>query len=311
MTDSPPGAPAREMPRVSVLIPVRDGAATMNEQLDALAAQDPGVPWEVVVADNGSADGTRERVLGRARAFPVPLRLLDASAGRGAAHARNAAVRAAHGELLVFCDADDRVGPRWLRAAVEGLAELDVVGGPLRRLTVPFDADAPRVPFDSVSGDGIVTCSVGLRREVFERVGGFDATFAGYGREDYELTVRLWEARARMGTAEDMLCYYRLLDSSWTFVRKIHASAVADVAVWRRHPGRFPGRQGRGFVLRRTVALPLDLLRAGRGGGPRRMARVVVNLAAHARTMLPPQRPLGPPRYLCDTPPAPELTRPG
>lgn len=54
--DAPPGL-------VSVVVPVRDGAATIGAQLDALARQRGARAYEVVVADNSSSDGTRDVVL--------------------------------------------------------------------------------------------------------------------------------------------------------------------------------------------------------------------------------------------------------
>ncbi len=68
----------------SVVIPVRNGAATLAEQLEALAQQEYDDEWEVVVADNGSSDATREVVNGF-RDLPQ-LRVVDASGGSGAGY---------------------------------------------------------------------------------------------------------------------------------------------------------------------------------------------------------------------------------
>lgn len=296
---STPEAPSQHIaPSISVLMPVHNGADTLDEQLDALAAQPFDLPWELVVADNGSTDATRDVIEARRATFPAPIRLIDAGAARGAAFARNAAIRAARSDRLAFCDGDDRVGPEWLQGAYDGLESADVVGGPMRRRTEPFDPDSPLLPFHSVSDDSIVACNVAMRREALERVGGYDATFSGYGREDHELAVRLWGIGARFAYEPRMLLYYRLSESQLTFIRKVYSSSRADVVIWRRHPEQFPGRQGRGFVAREALALPVNLVRAGRGGGVRRMARVLVDLTAHARDMLPPQRPLEPARLL-------------
>jgi cellulose synthase/poly-beta-1,6-N-acetylglucosamine synthase-like glycosyltransferase len=94
----------------SAIVPVLNGVETIGEMLDALAEQKTSSQWEVVVADNGSSDGTRDLVRSRARDFPVPLRLIDASAVTGVAFARNAGALAASGVGIAFCDADDRVG---------------------------------------------------------------------------------------------------------------------------------------------------------------------------------------------------------
>lgn len=281
-------------------MPVHNGEAVLDQQLDALAAQRFDRPWELVVSDNGSDDGTRALLRRRRESFPAQLRIIDSGARPGAAFARNAAIRQARAERLAFCDSDDRLGPEWLAGAYEALDRFDVVGGPMRRLTDPFDPDSPKLAFHSVSEHSMVTSNVAARTELIRRVGGFDATFWRYGREDHELSVRLWKVGAEFGYEPRMLVYYRLTDDPVRFLRKIYSSCEADTRVWRRHPDVFPDRQGRGFVAREALALPVNLARAAGSGGPRRMARVVVNLVAHARRMLPPRRPLDPPMLLGD-----------
>jgi hypothetical protein len=87
----------------SAIVPVLNGVETIGEMLDALAEQKTSSQWEVVVADNGSSDGTRDLVRSRARDFPVPLRLIDASAVTGVAFARNAGALAASGVGRAVC----------------------------------------------------------------------------------------------------------------------------------------------------------------------------------------------------------------
>jgi glycosyltransferase involved in cell wall biosynthesis len=79
---------------------------TIETQLEALSHQQWHGGWEAIVADNGSTDGTQD-VVARFHGRLPGLRLIDALARRGAAHARNAAVvKEASGEGLAFCDAD-------------------------------------------------------------------------------------------------------------------------------------------------------------------------------------------------------------
>lgn len=294
-------------PAISVIIPVRNGAHVIDEQLDALAAQPFDRPWELIVADNGSTDSTRDLVLGRRASFPGAIRVVDAGARPGVAFARNAGIRAARADRVAICDADDRVGHEWLAGAYESLDTYDVAGGPLRRYTEPFDPDSPLLPYTAVSEESVSAGNIAMRRPVVERAGGFDAAFTAYGREDYEFTVRLRSAGARIGYEPRMLLYYRLTPNQLAFARKVYLSCVADVTIWRRHPDVFPGRQGRGFVVREALSLPLNLVRAARAGGPRRMARVAVSLAAHARTMLGRQAPMAPAMLLRDMPETPEV----
>jgi rSAM/selenodomain-associated transferase 2 len=93
-------------PRLSVVVPALDAAATLPATLDALGGE--GVE-EVVVVDGGSADATRAVAAARG------ARVIDAPRGRGPQLAAGAA--AARGDWLLFLHADTRLAPGWPQAA--------------------------------------------------------------------------------------------------------------------------------------------------------------------------------------------------
>jgi glycosyltransferase involved in cell wall biosynthesis len=182
----------REPSLVSVVIPALNAAATLDEQLAALSVQSYGAPWEVVVADNGSTDGTAETARAWSRRLPSLL-VVDASAKRGAAYARNAGARAARGDLLAFCDADDVVDQGWLTALVEALRSSDIAAG-----VVGSTASLP------VYMDFLPRASTGcmaLWRDAFEQLGGFDTVFLC--AEDVEFSWRAQLAGYRLSPAPE------------------------------------------------------------------------------------------------------------
>ena len=121
-------APARRRHRsVSVILPVRQGAATIAEQLEALSLQTYRASGSSSSATTASTDGTRARVL--AWRGLCPLRIVDASGRRGVAHARNVGIDEAKGDYIVICDADDVVDPEWMERMVEALHEHEIVTG--------------------------------------------------------------------------------------------------------------------------------------------------------------------------------------
>lgn len=167
---------------LTVVIAAFDAEATLGAQLDALAAQCVPFAWELVVADNGSTDGTA--ALARSYADRLPVRVVDASATRGAGAARNVGVSVARAPLVAFCDADDVVGDGWVAAMrtalrthafVAGRFDGERLNGPrvLRSRTIPQTAglqESTRLPGLHAAGAG----NMGIRADVFRAVGGFD-----------------------------------------------------------------------------------------------------------------------------------------
>ncbi len=115
----------------TVLICTRDRADLLAETLDSLRLlADPGEPYEVVVVDNGSTDGTRAVVERAAAVSPVDLRHVFEPRG-GLSAARNTGVREARGEQIAFTDDDVLVDPGWLAALARVFARqpVDFLGG--------------------------------------------------------------------------------------------------------------------------------------------------------------------------------------
>jgi len=115
--------------RLSVVIPCYNAEHTIGDQLEALARQTSPESWEIIVANNRSTDGS-VAVINRFRKHMHNLRLVEASEKQGAGYAMNVGVRAARGELLAFCDADDVVGEGWITAMQSALAVHKFVSGP-------------------------------------------------------------------------------------------------------------------------------------------------------------------------------------
>jgi glycosyltransferase involved in cell wall biosynthesis len=200
MAVAQPGAYKSGVVAVSVIIPARNAASTLGRTLDAIAHQDLGEPFEVIVIDDGSADRTAEIAHGYAPHVAV---MSQRAAGPGPA--RNRGVAAASGELLAFTDADCFPAPDWLR---EGLAALN--GADLVQGCVLPDPAAPLGPFDrTVSVDrehGLYeTANLFVRRSLFDELGGFEDWLGA--RLGKPLAEDLWFGwRARRAGATTAFC---------------------------------------------------------------------------------------------------------
>jgi glycosyltransferase involved in cell wall biosynthesis len=220
---------------VSVVLPARNAAATIGQQLAAMARQDYEHAWDVVVADNGSHDGTPE--IARAWADRLPrLSVVDASQRPGASFARNIGVAAAGGDFLAFTDADDVVDEGWLTALVAAARDADMVGGCLELGTLndavirtwmgwncPDDRLAPAQGFlPTVYGS-----NCGIWRDVLDEVGGWNTRYPHHN--DRELSWRVQLASYRLHFAPGAVVHYRLRSNLRVLWTKSYRDAVATV----------------------------------------------------------------------------------
>ncbi|HUY37275.1 MAG TPA: glycosyltransferase [Candidatus Binataceae bacterium] len=166
--------------RVSVIIPVRNGADTVARAINCALTQDYEGGIEVVVANDGSTDRTAE-ILSR-YGDRITVVTLEPS---GVSAARNAAVNAARGEYIAFLDADDEWTPNKLTRTVPVLDEqpdcvlvfhdataVDITGKVCSEWVVP--ASQPREPtLAQVLARLVIptSCTV-MRREIYQRCGG-------------------------------------------------------------------------------------------------------------------------------------------
>lgn len=169
-----------DRPLISVVVPVKNSAGTLAEQLEALSHQTLKDRWEVIISDNGSTDDLLAVLTAWEDRLPS-LRAVDSSATPGAGAARNAGARVARGELLAFCDADDRVAPGWLAAMVEALESHVLVAGAIDHETLNpgetagwhFRSHVDSAPVGSRFKRYALSANMGVRRRVFEETGGF------------------------------------------------------------------------------------------------------------------------------------------
>jgi glycosyltransferase involved in cell wall biosynthesis len=206
------------LPEISVVICTYNRAALLPAAIDDVLAQDhPDTPpFELIVVDNNSPDGT-PAIVARAVARDPRVRYLF-EARQGLSHARNAGIAAARAPVVAFTDDDVRVGREWLAAIARAFRDqpgVSVVGGkvlPVWPAPPPGWVTAARwgplalVDYGErvirVDGDNplcLIGANLAVAASAFDRIGPFDATVQRVrdivgSSEDHEFLLRLFRA---------------------------------------------------------------------------------------------------------------------
>ncbi|MEM7554953.1 MAG: glycosyltransferase [Cyanobacteria bacterium P01_A01_bin.84] len=115
------------LPQLSVIIPIYNGEDDLPELISCLLAQTyPKQFVEYLLVDNNSSDRSFKCIETAAANSPINIRPLQENQIQSSYAARNAGIRAAKGEIIVFTDADCRPQPQWLEVIVKPFIEADV-----------------------------------------------------------------------------------------------------------------------------------------------------------------------------------------
>ncbi len=228
----------RAIGKVSVAVVSWNGLEHLKVLLPALAEQrDPGVPWEVLVLDNGSRDGSAAWV----RRHHPEVRLVESDSNLGFCAGNNRLVEEADGDAVALLNNDTRPRPGWLAALVDALAsaadDVAAVSGRIvdwegerldfARGVMTFDGHAfqlgfrrplaetgpPEVPADGAELPFACGGNMLVKRRSFLDAGGFDEAFFAY-LEDVDLGWRLWSGGERVLYADDAVVHHRSSASS-------------------------------------------------------------------------------------------------
>jgi glycosyltransferase involved in cell wall biosynthesis len=175
----------------SIIIPTYNRLPILQKCLQAIETQDFTQPYEVVVIDDGSTDGTLEFLHTHEADFPhVQLFQQD---HQGAAIARNTGIDLAKGNIIVFIDSDLVVTPTFLSAHAQALTANDCAFTyGLVINTNNFDnPSSEKVKIQDISTAFFATGNVAISKHWLIKAGKFDTSFRQYGWEDLELGIRL------------------------------------------------------------------------------------------------------------------------
>lgn len=210
---------------VSIVIPAYNSEKSIGRCLKSIVRQNP---YEVIVVDDGSTDGTAH-IAKAIRPLHYPVRIIRHATNKGLAAARNTGVETAHGDIILFIDSDCEAMPGLVKTIVENYGKgADGVGGrgietgdskadKWRQLTGGQGYGGKRkvgVPF--LFG----LCS-SYRRSVLIEAGLFDTTFRTNG-EDVDMGLRLNKMGKTLVYAPGAKVVHYRRDTFWSLVRMVY-----------------------------------------------------------------------------------------
>jgi mycofactocin glycosyltransferase len=241
------GVPSDEwMPKVSVIIPVRNRPEDLKrclESLKQLRYQKENL--EIIVVDDGSEDAT-VRV-----AEQYQVTLLQNGSQKGASFCRNRGAKVATGDIFCFIDSDCVVKPNWLRHLVMGFIDdhVSTVGGLVasysdrthldRYEQVSSSLHMGKYAQDSRGGDlffYLPSCNLAMRREVFSKAGGFTESM-DVG-EDVDLCWRIIDAGGVIEYNPAARILHRHRNQIWPFCRRRFEYGTSEPLLQNAHRSR-------------------------------------------------------------------------
>jgi glycosyltransferase involved in cell wall biosynthesis len=256
----------------SVIVPTLNRADSVTRTVRSLLAQKvANAALDIIVVDNGSSDGTFERVSLLADHAPCAFRVLR-EPNLGLHNARHAGALAASGEVLLFTDDDATFSPRWVESYVTAFQqhpEMAAAGGPIEpawEATPPdwlirymigkddFGILSLRVARDEFAlrknGD-FYGVNMAIRRDVLFEAGGFNPEAYGstwLGDGETGLTRKLWRAGRLIGWVPQARVFHHIPPGRMTlqyFRRRLQNEGACDIYTWYHrtpaHAGKLLG----------------------------------------------------------------------
>lgn len=188
----------KALPVISVIMPVHNGARTLDRSLSSLVRQ-TFRGWELLVVDDGSTDTSYERLQGW-REQDARIRVLRSEANCGPGAARNEAIRHSTGRTIVYLDCDDEFYPNYLEQVARLRDRADILIFGYDYLAEGEDFARARTwnpaPDKHLFFERNLSTPLGVahRRELWAGVGGFDESL--WCQEDWDF----WKRLARTGS---------------------------------------------------------------------------------------------------------------
>lgn len=294
-------------PLISIIIPHLNGKHHLDDCLGSLRRQS-FTSFEVILADNGSSDGTQDYVREQ---FPE-VRLLELRANRGFTGACNAGYRVAQGAIIILLNNDTETDPHWLQAIVAAFQRHPRAGSIASKMLLFDRRDVFHTAGDFYTVSGLPgnrgvwqqdhgqydqvepvfsACggAAAYRRRMIDEIGFLDDNFY-FSCEDIDLAwrahLRGWQVIYEPGA----IVYHKLKASGGGSVNSSYYDGRNFLyVIWKNYPGSLLRRNWRA-ILRAQLTLSAAALRSWRGKEARARLRGQVAGVLGLVRMLPKRR---------------------
>lgn len=239
--------------KISVLIPCYNQAAYIEQVVNAILTQTT-LPDEIIVVDDASLDNSVSILKG------LPVKIIRHTTNQGLSQARNSAINASTGDILIFIDGDAIASPGLIEVLLSGYQNskdpnIGGVGGrgvetQLNSVYDRWRAYHASQDFGPIALDDVpflYGLCMSYTRNVIDEVGGFDPFFSQTCGEDVDIGIRIHKAGYRLRYLPEAVVYHQHTDdekrlkrthSNWAYwnyvIKKRHS-----LPVWKAYAGIF------------------------------------------------------------------------
>ncbi|MHB1456440.1 MAG: glycosyltransferase family 2 protein [Armatimonadota bacterium] len=223
-------------------------ADCLSDAIHSIYAQDTSFPYEVLIIDNNSTDGTECLVTELTSTFPSLRYILEKT--QGLSYARNRAIKESTGDVIAFIDDDGIAQDGWLEALLIEFTDpqIGIVGG---RIELSYPGDRPNWITDKMEGylsrfdegdeirdiSDVYGCNFAVNRRIIQKLGGFNTKYGYNGDvllpgEETDLCFRTWNAHMRVRYTPSAVVVHQVHESRLTpgwFINRIKGSAASFV----------------------------------------------------------------------------------
>ena len=241
--DKVPQVSGETLPKISVLICSYNGASTVESCLASMMKIKYPGEVEVIFVDDGSTDHTQEIV----KKFPSVINIQQKN--MGLSYARNVAMHAATGEIIVYTDSDCEADEDWLYYMALSLKRSKHVGmggpnlipdeGSWVADCVGLSPGGPtHVMINDREAEHVPGCNMGFYRWAALQVGGFDPQYRAAG-DDVDFIWRLQNNGYTIGFSPASLVWHYRRNTVKAYLKQQRGYGTAEALLKYKHPDHF------------------------------------------------------------------------